>query len=121
VFWVVTWVTGCVLNVSSFSFISSLVVHVFFVAIVVLEYSKLFLQNRLLRNFFGFPNLWEHHLKVGQQDMVPLKDGITLNSSEMVNQVMREGSDITLVGWGAQLTILEQACTEAAKVVDTKP
>jgi pyruvate/2-oxoglutarate/acetoin dehydrogenase E1 component len=60
-------------------------------------------------------------LKVGQQDMVPLKDGITLNSSEMVNQVMREGSDITLVGWGAQLTILEQACTEAAKVVDTKP
>jgi len=53
--------------------------------------------------------------------MVPLKDGITLNSSEMVNQVMREGSDITLVGWGAQLTILEQACTEAAKVVDTKP
>ncbi|CAK9208164.1 unnamed protein product [Sphagnum jensenii] len=30
-------------------------------------------------------------------------------------EVMREGSDITLVGWGAQLTILEQACTEAAK------
>jgi 2-oxoisovalerate dehydrogenase E1 component beta subunit len=36
-------------------------------------------------------------------------------------EVMREGSDITLVGWGAQLTIMEQACTEAAKVVDTKP
>jgi len=30
-------------------------------------------------------------------------------------EVMREGSDITLVGWGAQLTIMEQACTEAAK------
>jgi 2-oxoisovalerate dehydrogenase E1 component beta subunit len=28
---------------------------------------------------------------------------------------MREGSDITLVGWGAQLTTMEQACEEASK------
>lgn len=34
VFWVVTWVTGCVLNVSSFSFISSLVgVHMSFIRV----------------------------------------------------------------------------------------
>lgn len=32
-------------------------------------------------------------------------------------QVIREGSDITLVGWGAQLSIMEQACTEAGKVL----
>lgn len=31
-------------------------------------------------------------------------------------QVIRQGSDITLVGWGAQLSILEQACDAAAKV-----
>lgn len=31
-------------------------------------------------------------------------------------QVIREGSDITLVGWGAQLSTMEQACIEAAKV-----
>lgn len=31
-------------------------------------------------------------------------------------QVLREGTDITLVGWGAQLSIMEQACVEAAKV-----
>lgn len=31
-------------------------------------------------------------------------------------QVMREGSDITLVGWGAQLSVMEQACLEAEKV-----
>ncbi|KAL6008153.1 hypothetical protein ACLOJK_033659 [Asimina triloba] len=30
-------------------------------------------------------------------------------------EVIREGSDITLVGWGAQLGVLEQACTDAAK------
>jgi len=29
---------------------------------------------------------------------------------------MREGSDITLVGWGAQLTIMEQACLDAENV-----
>lgn len=29
---------------------------------------------------------------------------------------MREGSDITLVGWGAQLSVMEQACLEAEKV-----
>lgn len=31
-------------------------------------------------------------------------------------QVIREGSDITLVGWGAQLTIMEQACLDAENV-----
>ncbi|URE35605.1 Transketolase, C-terminal domain [Musa troglodytarum] len=30
-------------------------------------------------------------------------------------EVIRQGSDITLVGWGAQLSVLEQACVEAAK------
>lgn len=30
--------------------------------------------------------------------------------------MIREGSDITLVGWGAQLSIMEQACVEADKV-----
>ncbi|XP_057250575.1 2-oxoisovalerate dehydrogenase subunit beta 1, mitochondrial isoform X1 [Beta vulgaris subsp. vulgaris] len=30
-------------------------------------------------------------------------------------EVMREGSDITLVGWGAQLAVMEAACTEAEK------
>lgn len=31
-------------------------------------------------------------------------------------QVIRQGSDITLVGWGAQLSIMEQACLDAEKV-----
>ncbi|CAN6555859.1 unnamed protein product [Malus baccata var. baccata] len=30
-------------------------------------------------------------------------------------EVIREGTDITLVGWGAQLSVLEQACKEAEK------
>ncbi|EOY31644.1 Branched-chain alpha-keto acid decarboxylase E1 beta subunit, BETA1 isoform 4 [Theobroma cacao] len=30
-------------------------------------------------------------------------------------EVIREGSDITLVGWGAQLSIMEQACIDAEK------
>ncbi|KAL2940671.1 BCDH BETA1: 2-oxoisovalerate dehydrogenase subunit beta 1 mitochondrial [Bienertia sinuspersici] len=30
-------------------------------------------------------------------------------------EVMREGSDITLVGWGAQLAVIEDACIEAEK------
>ncbi|WRX33349.1 Transketolase-like [Theobroma cacao] len=33
-------------------------------------------------------------------------------------EVIREGSDITLVGWGAQLSIMEQACIDAEKVSD---
>lgn len=37
---------------------------------------------------------------------------------EMCIQVIREGSDVTLVGWGAQLSIMEQACTDAEKVSD---
>lgn len=31
-------------------------------------------------------------------------------------QVIQEGSDITLVGWGAQLSIMQQAIMEAEKV-----
>jgi pyruvate/2-oxoglutarate/acetoin dehydrogenase E1 component len=31
-------------------------------------------------------------------------------------EVIREGNDITLVGWGAQLTVMEQACLDAEKV-----
>ena len=34
-------------------------------------------------------------------------------------QVIQEGSDITLVGWGAQLSIMEQACLDAEKVCDS--
>ncbi|OVA11544.1 Transketolase-like [Macleaya cordata] len=30
-------------------------------------------------------------------------------------EVIRQGSDITLVGWGAQLAIMEQACADAEK------
>ncbi|XP_058105884.1 2-oxoisovalerate dehydrogenase subunit beta 1, mitochondrial-like isoform X1 [Magnolia sinica] len=30
-------------------------------------------------------------------------------------EVIREGNDITLVGWGAQLAVMEQACADAAK------
>lgn len=30
--------------------------------------------------------------------------------------MIREGSDITLVGWGAQLSVMEQACIDAEKV-----
>ncbi|KAF7836934.1 2-oxoisovalerate dehydrogenase subunit beta 1, mitochondrial [Senna tora] len=37
--------------------------------------------------------------------MLPLSDA----------EVLREGSDITLVGWGAQLSIMEQACLDAEK------
>lgn len=32
--------------------------------------------------------------------------------------MVREGSDITLLGWGAQLSIMEQACLDAEKVSD---
>ena len=35
-------------------------------------------------------------------------------------QVIREGRDITLVGWGAQLSIMEQACLDAEKVCDSR-
>lgn len=34
----------------------------------------------------------------------------------MTHQVLCEGSDITLVGWGAQLEVMGQACDAAAKV-----
>lgn len=30
--------------------------------------------------------------------------------------MIRQGSDITLVGWGAQLAVMEQACADAEKV-----
>lgn len=35
---------------------------------------------------------------------------------KMCIQVIRQGSDITLVGWGAQLSTMEQACLDAEKV-----
>lgn len=38
------------------------------------------------------------------------------NNSLSESQVVREGSDITLVGWGSQLSIMEQACEDAEKV-----
>ena len=31
-------------------------------------------------------------------------------------KVIRKGSDITLIGWGAQLAVLKEACEDAAKV-----
>lgn len=46
--------------------------------------------------------------------MLPLSYQKNLMHAKM--QVIREGSDITLVGWGAQLSTMEQACIEAAKV-----
>lgn len=45
-----------------------------------------------------------------------MSDSIIINKILNLNQVIREGSDITLVGWGAQLSIMEQACVEAEKV-----
>ena len=36
--------------------------------------------------------------------------------AQSYHQVIREGSDITIVGWGAQISVLEQACDAAAKV-----
>lgn len=38
---------------------------------------------------------------------------------EICTQVVRQGCDITLVGWGAQLSIMEQACLDAEKVCDS--
>lgn len=35
------------------------------------------------------------------------------------SQVIRQGTDITLVGWGAQLAVMEQACIDAEKVSDS--
>ncbi|GAB2231147.1 hypothetical protein Droror1_Dr00027435 [Drosera rotundifolia] len=34
-----------------------------------------------------------------------------------VAEVLRKGSDITFIGWGAQLSAMEEACTQAAKVI----
>ncbi|KAJ8450020.1 hypothetical protein Cgig2_029382 [Carnegiea gigantea] len=36
-------------------------------------------------------------------------------------EVIREGSDITLVGWGAQLAVMEEACAEAEKISHEAP
>lgn len=41
---------------------------------------------------------------------------IQLIDIQMRTQVVREGRDITLVGWGAQLSVMEQACLDAEKV-----
>uniref|UniRef100_J3MIW0 3-methyl-2-oxobutanoate dehydrogenase (2-methylpropanoyl-transferring) n=1 Tax=Oryza brachyantha TaxID=4533 RepID=J3MIW0_ORYBR len=60
--------------------------------------------------FCHVPGLkWLYRLsveKVPEEDyMLPLSQA----------EVIRKGSDITLVGWGAQLGVLEQACEDAAK------
>jgi 2-oxoisovalerate dehydrogenase E1 component beta subunit len=38
------------------------------------------------------------------------------NDAILILQVIRKGSDITLIGWGAQLAVLKEACEDAAKV-----
>ncbi|KAL8529013.1 hypothetical protein ACS0TY_006470 [Phlomoides rotata] len=57
-----------------------------------------------------FEPKWLYRLAVEE---VPDKDYM-LPLSEA--EVIREGSDITLIGWGAQLSIMEQACIDAEKV-----
>ncbi|KAI5015019.1 hypothetical protein ZWY2020_056409, partial [Hordeum vulgare] len=57
-----------------------------------------------------FEPKWLYHLSVEE---VPEGDYmLPLSQAE----VIRKGSDITLVGWGAQLAVLEQACEDASKV-----
>ncbi|KAL8546722.1 hypothetical protein ACS0TY_006445 [Phlomoides rotata] len=56
-----------------------------------------------------FEPKWLYRLAVEE---VPDKDYM-LPLSEA--EVIREGSDITLIGWGAQLSIMEQACIDAEK------
>ncbi|KAE8786678.1 2-oxoisovalerate dehydrogenase subunit beta 1, mitochondrial-like [Hordeum vulgare] len=59
-----------------------------------------------------FEPKWLYHLCVEE---VPEGDYmLPLSQAE----VIRKGSDITLVGWGAQLAVLEQACEDASKVND---
>ncbi|KAJ8491075.1 hypothetical protein OPV22_012796 [Ensete ventricosum] len=56
-----------------------------------------------------FEPKWLYRLAVEE---VPEHDYmLPLSEAEVIHQ----GSDITLVGWGAQLSVLEQACVEAAK------
>ena len=38
-------------------------------------------------------------------------------TTEEFCQVIREDNDITLVGWGVQLTVMEQACLDVEKVL----
>lgn len=45
-------------------------------------------------------------------------DSLLCHIFTLLTQVIRPGSDITLVGWGAQLSIMEQACIDAEKVSD---
>ncbi|KAH1067922.1 hypothetical protein J1N35_032909 [Gossypium stocksii] len=54
-----------------------------------------------------FEPKWLYRLAVEE---VP-EDDYMLPLSEA--EVIRQGSDITLVGWGAQLSVMEQACNEA--------
>ncbi|KAH1265842.1 2-oxoisovalerate dehydrogenase subunit beta 1, mitochondrial [Glycine soja] len=56
-----------------------------------------------------FEPKWLYRLAVEE---VP-EDDYMLPLSEA--EVIRQGSDITLVGWGAQLSIMEQACLDAEK------
>nr|ACU23487.1 unknown [Glycine max] len=56
-----------------------------------------------------FEPKWLYRLAVEE---VP-EDDYMLPLSEA--EVIRQGSDVTLVGWGAQLAIMEQACLDAEK------
>ncbi|KAK2379153.1 pyruvate dehydrogenase E1 component subunit beta, mitochondrial [Trifolium repens] len=56
-----------------------------------------------------FEPKWLYRLAVEE---VPEDDYMTPLSEA---EVIRQGSDITLVGWGAQLSIMEQACLDAEK------
>uniref|UniRef100_A0A0R0KFL9 3-methyl-2-oxobutanoate dehydrogenase (2-methylpropanoyl-transferring) n=1 Tax=Glycine max TaxID=3847 RepID=A0A0R0KFL9_SOYBN len=58
-----------------------------------------------------FEPKWLYRLAVEE---VP-EDDYMLPLSEA--EVIRQGSDVTLVGWGAQLAIMEQACLDAEKVI----
>ncbi|KAH9740470.1 2-oxoisovalerate dehydrogenase subunit beta 1 [Citrus sinensis] len=62
-----------------------------------------------------FEPKWLYRLSVEE---VP-EDDYMLPLSEA--EVIREGSDITLVGWGAQLSIMEQACLDAEKISHEAP
>ncbi|KAF1868359.1 hypothetical protein Lal_00008166 [Lupinus albus] len=64
----------------------------------------------LLLSCIRDPNpIWLYRLAVEEvphdEYMLPLSEA----------EVIRQGSDITLVGWGAQLSIMEQACLDAEK------
>ncbi|GAU24186.1 hypothetical protein TSUD_84210 [Trifolium subterraneum] len=62
-----------------------------------------------------FEPKWLYRLAVEE---VPEDDYMTPLSEA---EVIRQGCDITLVGWGAQLSIMEQACLDAEKISHEAP